>query len=245
MSKNVLAVVEYDGSNYQGWQSQVNGITIQDNIEKVLSKILNGPIKIYGSGRTDAGVHALGQTFNFLLNKEVEDLNLLKHSFNCLLPNDIKIKSLKYVPLNFNARFNAKEKIYQYRFCIDEANVFDFPYVSIVHKPFDLDKLKEALNLFIGKHCFINFTSKPDDQDNFIRNIFNITLKKNKNCYGITFVGDGFMRYMIRFIVGTCFAYAKGQIELEKIKYYLNDTNRHITTFKAESKGLFLIKVKY
>lgn len=244
--KKIFAIVEYIGSHYQGWQTQKQGNTIQDELQRVLSKILNEEVVIYGSGRTDAGVHAFGQTFHFLANKESLDLSMLMHGVNCLISKDIKIRSMSFVDESFHARFSAKKKKYIYYFALNDVDVFHLPFCEVVHDPFCIDKLNEALQLFVGKHCFVNFTSKEEDENNFIRNVEQITLSKcQKNIYSIEFVGDGFMRYMIRFIVGTCFAYAKGQINSEFIVSRLNNHITQKTFYKASPNGLFLKEVIY
>lgn len=243
--KRILAVVEYDGTAYQGWQKQINGQTIQNQIEKVLSKILNCPIAIYGSGRTDAGVHALGQTFHFDVEKKIEDLKLFKHSINCLLQKDIRIKSLKYVNHNFHARLNAKSKTYMYLFSLNELSAFNYPFICDVHGELNFELFKRCLNLFVGRHNFINYTSKEEDELGYVRTIHNISIKHTKNIYRIDFQGDGFMRYMIRFIVGTCLACGLGKTSFEDIKRSLIDFSMKFAPIKAPAKGLFLVKVKY
>ena len=243
----ILAICQYRGTNYQGWQKQINAPSVQEEIEKVISKILNKKTTIYGSGRTDGGVHALGQTFHFDIDKEEIDLSLLKHSINCLLPNDIQILDLSRVDDDFHARYQVENKIYQYRLHLGRVSVFDNEYVMEVYEPFDIEKFKTIINLFVGKHNFQNFTSKEEDEDNFIRTINSIDFKQDNNFITIILNGDGFMRYEIRYIIGASIAYAKGQIDKEYIIERLdkNSSKRNIISYKAEPKGLFLQEVKY
>ena len=242
----VLMEVEYIGFSYCGWQKQPNGVSVQSAIEQVLSKILNADIHIYGSGRTDAGVHAYGQVFHFDIDKENVELNQLMYSTNCLLPSDIRIKNVKEVENNFHARINAKSKIYEYNIHLDKSDVFTFPYVEEILVPFNIDKFIEALNYFKGQHDFRNFTSKEEEEGfSFVREIYDINVEINDNKIKISLHGNGFMRYMIRYIIGTAIAYAKGQIDLDFITSRIDNDERKITCYKASSKGLFLKEVIY
>ncbi|MDR0934689.1 MAG: tRNA pseudouridine(38-40) synthase TruA [Erysipelotrichaceae bacterium] len=242
----VLVKVEYIGTNYQGWQRQVSAPSIEEKVEQVLSKILNEPIIIYGSGRTDAGVHAEGQHFHFDITKKVDvDLNLLKYSLNSLLPHDIRVISLKEVSDDFHARKCAKKKIYEYRIHFGECSVFDYPFCLEVKQGFDKELFNKALNLFIGTHDFKSFTSKEEDHDNFIRHIDDINHKKIDDIDVYTFIGPGFMRYMIRNLIGTAIACGSGKISLEEIKNLLSSDKRNIVSYKADAKGLFLVDVLY
>lgn len=241
----IVGKVEYVGTNYQGWQKQKNGSTIQNEIESVLAKILDTPISIYGSGRTDAGVHATGQRFHFEINKDNLDLNLLRHATNSLLPSDIRIISFLEVEETFDARKSAKKKIYQYKIIFGEANAFEKPYFCEIKRPISLEKFKEALNLFIGTHNFFSLTSKKEDIDNFVRTIYSIDVEMNENKAIITFVGNGFMRYMIRYIVGVALAVATAKMKIEDIELLLTSSTRHITSHKAPANGLVLVDVLY
>ena len=243
----ILMEVEYIGSSYFGWQKQIKEISVQSVIEGVLSKILNTDIHIYGSGRTDAGVHAYGQTFHFDIEKENVDINQLMYSTNCLLPKDIRIKNAKFVVSDFHARISAKSKIYEYNIHIGKSDVFTYPYVEEILVPFNINKFNEALSYFKGEHDFKNFTSKEDEEGfSFVREIYDIKVVNNDNKIKILLHGNGFMRYMIRYIIGTCIAYAKGQIDLDFIISRINCVGeRQITCYKASSKGLFLKEVIY
>lgn len=238
------AIVQYNGSQYYGWQKQNNATTIQGEIEKVLSKVLNEAVHIVASGRTDAGVHALGQVFHFETNKTI-DMDRLRYSLNCLLSSDIHIKSLTEVDDDFHARFNVKLKHYVYRIRCGENFPFDniFTYNYLGH--LDFSKLKDALKLFIGEHNFQSFTSKEIDEENFIRNIVDIYFEENEDVISIHFVGEGFMRYMIRFIIGTAIAYSEDRICLDFIVNHLDNPLREIVSYKAPSNGLTLKEVIY
>lgn len=243
----IFATISYKGNNYQGWQKQLNAPTIEEEVEKVLSKILNAPINIYGSGRTDAGVHAIGQTFHFDISKDV-DIDKLRYSANCLLPKDIYIKEMKVVDNDFHSRYSAKKKIYRYVIHFGHRDVFNNELEATVLEKCDIDKLKESLTLFIGKHDYSNFTSKEIDESNFIREIYDINTQYDNedNNFIITFIGNGFMRYMIRFIVGTCITISQNKENISFIKERLDsDKSRNIVSYKAPSEGLYLLEVIY
>lgn len=243
----LLCCVSYKGTNYQGWQKQPDAPTIQGEIEKVLSHILNTEICIQGSGRTDAGVHALSQYFHFETNKDL-DIDRFRYSMNCLLPKDILIKSIRAVNDDFHARYSAKRKIYTYKLYFGERNPFKEGVETNIPYKIDSNLLIESLKMFEGTHNFQDFTSKEEDEDNFVRNIYSIEFKSNKNGdeMDITFTGNGFMRYQIRNMVGTALAVAAGKEKLEYINGHLNcDLERDICPYKAPADGLYLVDVNY
>lgn len=242
-----LCCVSYKGTNYQGWQKQINAPTIQGEIERVFSQILNTCINIQGSGRTDAGVHAERQYFHFDYDKEI-DINRFRYSVNCLLPKDIIIKEIKVVDDSFHARYNAKGKTYLYLIRFGERNVFNYEFEANVPQPVDFDILYKALKMFEGKHDFKDFTSKEEDEGNFIREIYSIeiTYVEQAKQLSVVLKGNGFMRYMIRNIIGTSIAVASNKEELSYISYHLSDkNNREIVPYKANPEGLFLVDVNY
>ena len=239
----IFAVVSYKGTNYQGWQKQTNAPSIQEEIEKVLSRVLNTEISIFGSGRTDAGVHAKGQTFHFVIDKEI-DVEKLRYSVNCLLPKDIHVLSMKVVDDNFHSRYDVKEKTYSYTISVGENNPFTNEFTYNYLKPLDFNRLAEALKPFNGEHNFQDFTSKEEDEDGFKRWV-KIDTEIKDNVLTIKFTGNGFMRYMIRFMVGAAIAVAEGREEISFIKKHLEASKpREIIAFKAPSEGLVLEEVK-
>ncbi len=154
----IFGIVSYNGKNYQGWQIQPDAPSVEEEIEKHLSKYFNKKIVIYGAGRTDAGVHALGQTFHFDIDIESIDLDKLLYSLNKMLPPDIKINDLDQVEEDFHARFSAKSKHYSYSIVLDSKNVFFYDTMYVCPFKIDLKKLKECLTYFVGKHDFKNVT---------------------------------------------------------------------------------------
>lgn len=242
----IFGIVSYNGKNYQGWQIQPDAPSVEEEIEKQLSKYFNQKIIIYGAGRTDAGVHALGQTFHFDIDIESIDLDKLLYSLNKMLPPDIKINDLDQVEEDFHARFSAKSKHYSYSIVLDSKSVFFYDTMYVCPFKIDLKKLKECLTYFIGKHNFKNFTSKEEDKDNFIREIYNIDVHSVDNVVAIDLFGNGFMRYMIRYIVGTAMEVAKGKLSLKKVEELLADSSkREIVSYKVPAEGLMLVEVGY
>ena len=242
----ILALVSYNGTNYQGWQKQPNGITVQETIEKELSRIFNREVKIYGSGRTDAGVHALGQTFHFDIDVDMIDLDRLIYSLNSLLPPDIKIENMEEVEEDFHARYSAVEKVYSYSIILQSKNPLFYQIMYTCPYDLDLEIMEECLTHFIGRHNFKNFTSKESDDDNFIREIFDINFDVQGDSLSIIFRGDGFMRYMIRYIVGAAIEVGRGNMTIGEVDQLLDESSeRNIVSCKAPACGLTLLKVLY
>ena len=240
----LLAVCEYDGTSYAGWQYQPNEISVQETVENAISRIRNTETHIFGSGRTDAEVHALGQTFHFDIAEE-RDLEKFRHSINCVLPKDIRIKSLRVVPDDFHARLSAKQKTYEYRIGLGEESAFDYKYEEYVDLPLDIEEMKKCSKIFVGEHCFRNFTTKEEDQNIFVRTIYEIKFILENKHLRIQFTGNGFMRYMVRFLVGTLIQVGKGKLTISEVQKLMETTTRKVVSYKAEGKGLFLVEVKY
>ena len=242
-----LCEVSYKGTHYQGWQRQPDSPTVQETIEKVLSMILNTEITIFGSGRTDAGVHAQKQCFHFDTDKEI-DLGKFHYSVNCCLPKDIFINKIYPVADDFHARYSAKSKVYTYIMRLDERNPFNYEFEHSVPYEVKVNLLMEKLKEFEGTHNFRDFTSKEEDKDNYIRTIYSVEVSyiEQVKQFVVTFRGNGFMRYQIRFMVGTALAIAAGKENPDYLKKHLdNENEREIVTYKAPPEGLFLVDVNY
>lgn len=240
-----LVTVAYDGTNFKGYQKQTNDRTIQETIEGLLSQILNSEIKIYGSGRTDAGVHAMNQTFHFDA-KEIADLDKFLYSLNRMAPSDILFKNIVVVDDNFHARYDVKKKVYKYFVNYNHYDIFQRNFSYFYPYDIDFNLLKEALGVFIGTHNFQNFTSKEEDEDNYFRAIYSFDLEMvDDHIFSLTISGDGFMRYMVRMIVMNVLEVASGRLKIEEIKKQLENENRSVTSLKSPAKGLYLWDVEY
>lgn len=234
----------YDGSKFYGYAIQKNEEnTIQAVIESAISVILNKPTKISASGRTDKGVHALNQVATFISDNDLDEHKFL-NSLNKMVPNSIYFKSIKKVSDKFDARFSAKSKIYLYRINIKEYNPFMRSYETLI-KDLDIKKMEECSKLFIGEHNFKNFTSRPQDEDNFVREIYSIKFSLKGDNLLIRFKGNGFMTYMVRKIMGTLIEVGKNKLSIYEVKQYLEKDKRDIVTWTAPSHGLYLEKVLY
>ena len=242
----VLGICSYKGTNYFGWQKQVGFISVQEKIEECLSKVYDTQINIQGSGRTDAGVHALKQYFHFVSDKE-KDLKQLAYALNKMLPDDIKIISFTKVDDDFHARYNATRKIYEYRILLTNKDPLSYDLAYIYPMELNIDLFKEALNKFVGTHNYQDFTSKEEDEGGFIRTIYKIDVIKENDLLRVVFNGNGFMRYQIRNMIGSAINVANGKEPLEFIDNHLKEgkEKREIIAYKAPASGLYLVDVIY
>ena len=239
-----LMTFSYDGTNYNGYQKQPNKNTIQDNIEHALKTISNKDITIHSSGRTDAHVHAINAKAHFDLDKDLE-IYKLKKALNSLINDDIYIKDIKVVNDDFHARFDVKEKIYMYKINIGEYNPIDRNYIYQYNKQLDTFKIKEATKYFIGEHNFKSFTKTDETKDDFIRTIYDINVNVDNNIIILEFRGNGFLRYMIRNIVGTLIEVGEGKVDPKEIKDIIEKEDRKEAYKTAPPHGLYLKDVNY
>lgn len=233
----------YDGTNYFGYAKQVNVSTIQEEIESKLSLILNENITIYASGRTDKKVHAIEQVADFETSKTLDPQNF-KYRLNKLLNDDIHINYIEPVDDSFSSRFSLKKKTYIYIINPLEPTPFLRNY-ELFENRIDINKIKDCLDLFIGTHNFMNFTSKEEDENNFERTIFDFKIIEKDNKYIFEITGNGFMRYMVRKIIGVLIEIGKGNLNKDFIINNLNSTKREIITYTASPQALYLYKIYY
>lgn len=241
---NIKCICEYDGSQYQGFQIQPNGDTIEAHILEVLKLILKTDTKISASGRTDALVHARGQVFNFYTNSSIP-LDNFKYAMNRQLPLDIRIKSMEYVPLDFHARFSAKTKEYRYYIKTNNLNAFEHNYYDYQCK-LDTNLLNEGLKLLIGQHNFEGFCSADvDKRKDFVKTIFEAKLNVLDDVLEFVFIGTGFLKYQIRRMMAVLIAVAKKEVDISIISKILETRNPLLYTKVANPCGLYLEKVYY
>ena len=235
----------YDGNNYVGFQSQKNGLAIQDVIEKALKIIFKEDIRIVMASRTDAGVHAKGQVFHFDSDKK-KDTYKLKGSINALIPKDIHIIEVKNVSDKFHARYSVKSKTYEYLINTGEYDVFLDGYAYQCFYKLDVELMKKASKLFLGTHDFSSFNTTPyKDKENQTRTISEFKIIKKKDLLVIRITGDGFLRNMVRIMVGTLIDLGRGQKSIEDIKKMLAIPSKNTKRYNITGNGLYLVKIKY
>lgn len=239
----------YDGSKYKGYQKQPKEITVQGEIEKVLTKINGGiDVSVHASGRTDAGVHALNQKAHFDLEMDNITPEKLKLGLNSLLPKDIYIKNIEIVSDDFHARFNVKAKEYIYIINMGEYNPIEKDYVYQYNKKLDVAEIQRALKYLEGTHNFKSFTKTDDEKDDYTRTIVQTNLirnMKNINQITLSFLGTGFLRYMVRNMIGTLIEIGEGKRKSEEIIEILKAEDRTQAGKTAAPEGLYLKDVLY
>ncbi|ADQ15307.1 tRNA pseudouridine(38-40) synthase TruA [Halanaerobium hydrogeniformans] len=247
MANNYKITLEYDGSNYSGWQRQKNTKeTIQEKLENALSKINKNKVEVIGSGRTDAGVHAAGQTANFFLDIQIPTYKI-PIAINTHLPDDIICYKAEKVAKDFHARYDARGKKYRYRILNSNFNsVFVRNYVYKVHQRLDLDIMQKGAKIFLGSHDFAAFCSAGSSVDSTIREIYSFDINSKTNGeIQIDISGSGFLYNMVRILVGTLIELAKGKRNLADLEEILAGTQRERAGFTAPAKGLTLLEVFY
>ncbi len=243
--RNILIEIEYDGTNYYGWQLQPKGRTIQGEIVSVLKELTGTDITVHGAGRTDSRVHARGQTASFTLVSSIPT-DRIPQAMNRLLPADISVKKAHEVPGDFHARYSAIGKRYSYQiYRGPNRSALLRNYCHHVIYSLDLEKMKEGAALLIGTHDFGGFMSSGSSVKSTVRTVHAINLKEEENRLWLTFEGNGFLYNMVRIMVGTLIQVSAGQRSLENIKLALENQNRNEAGPTAPPQGLFLDKVFY
>jgi tRNA pseudouridine38-40 synthase len=245
VNNNFKIIVEYDGTAYHGWQRQATDNSIQSEIEKALSIITGQAITLTGSGRTDAGVHALGQTANFRCDSPLT-AHVFQKALNSLLPKDIVIRSCIAVDSEFHSRFGAKRKIYQYRILNHSVPTAIFrQYAWHIRKPLDLSKMQAACGYLIGLHDFKAFQGQGSEVKDTVRHIFRADLFTKDDFFIFTIEGNGFLRYMVRNIVGCLVDVGLEKLPPEGLNDILLSMDRTRAGVTAPARGLFLVSVHY
>ena len=244
--RNLKIVVEYDGTNYHGWQRQAGQVTIQEVLEEKLAVITVEKITVNGSGRTDAGVHAINQVASFRTSSKIRELNLLR-AVNGLIPHDVAVKSLVEVDETFHARYSAKSKSYLYK-------IYNRPVRSAIYNNYswhvysalDIDAMNKAADCLVGTQDYSSFCAANGNSRNAIRTVTDVNFTVSKQGM-ITFSirADGFLRYMVRNIVGTLVDVGTGKIDHKIFSDILKAGDRTKAGITAPPQGLFLKEVYY
>lgn len=242
---NVKLTIEYDGTEYRGWQVQPNGRTVQEVLEAALGKFLGAKARLNGSGRTDAGVHALGQVANFIWPEEL-DLWRLQKGLNALTPPDIVVRQAEKVPEAFDARRDARSRVYQYR-------IWNHPWPSALHLrfswhvpfPLDVASMEEAIRVLEGEHDFSSFQAAGCDATHPVRKLYANAVTHEGDFVTYACEGTAYLRHMVRNIVGTLVEVGRGERSALAFAELLAARDRQRAGPTAPSRGLFLVAVKY
>ena len=243
-----LMTLSYDGTNFSGYQKQVKERTVQGELEKVLKQINdNKKVEVHATGRTDAKVHAINQKAHFDMDTNIPIDKLMK-GINSLLPEDIYVKKIENVSEDFHARFNALGKEYIYIINMGEYNPLERNYVYQYNKKLDVVEMERAMKYIEVTHNFKSFTKTDEEKNDYIRTISQTILirdSKDLNKITLSFVGTGFLRYMVRNIVGTLIEIGEGKRKSEEIITILNEEDRTKAGKTANPEGLYLKNVFY
>ena len=244
--RNIKLLIQYDGTNYLGWQVQAQGPTVQGTLEEKLALLTGEKVSLLGSGRTDSGAHALGQVANFKTKSRMEACTIQK-ALNSLLPPDIAVIGVEEVDEDFNARGSAKSKIYEYRILNREIrSVFHREYAWHIPQRLNLREMKKATRILIGEHDFSSFRSVGTPTKTAIRKVFKAEWKRNKEGFlRFEIEATGFLKQMVRAIVGTLVEVGKSKITVEEFREILESKDRKNGGPTAPAHGLFMKEVKY
>lgn len=244
---NYKMIVQYDGTRYDGWQKQGNtDNTIQGKLEAILSKMAGMPVEVQGAGRTDAGVHAYGQTANFHLPKGCVLTEDIRDYLNKYLPEDIGIVEVEEADERFHSRLNAREKVYRYRMSTSSLkNVFERKYIYLLGEHLNVKAMEEAASELIGAHDFKSFCSNKRMKKSSVRKLNRIEFTEQEGELQITYTGEGFLYNMVRIITGTLIEVGQGKRSPKEMKEILEGKNRSLAGVTAPARGLCLVKVLY
>ena len=242
---NYKIVVQYDGKNYSGWQKQDDKQTIQAELERAVHEISGESVEVVGSGRTDAGVSALAQVANFVLEKQFDTKKIVL-ALNAHLPQDIAVVNAEKVDESFNARFSAKKKTYNYYFYVSCARNPILDRFALQLKSADVDKMKEACQYLVGKNDYKCFVARNSGKTNFIRTIYKADITRvNDNLYCFSITGDGFLYNMVRIIMGTLILVGENKRKPADIKDIIESKDRTKAGKTVSAVGLMLKEVNY
>ncbi len=240
---NYRMTIQYDGTKYSGWQIQENALTVQEVLAKSIEQISQEKINLIGAGRTDTGVHALGQVANFLISREL-DLYRFKYSLNSVLPDDISITAIELADEKFHARFSAKKRSYIYLISNHKSPFFD-RYSYNLFSELNQDKLNELCSVLIGVQDFTSFSKNNPDVQNKICEIYEARWRRQKNFFIFYIEANRFLYGMVRAIVGSLLKAYSTETGIEYLRNVILQIDRNAAADAVPAKGLFLYKVKY
>ncbi len=248
---NYRLLIQYDGTDFHGWQVQVDQRTVQGELERVLSLLENAEVHVAGSGRTDAGVHAEGQVANVKLERLFKS-EKLRAAINGNLRSDARVLSVEEVPDDFHARFSAKGKTYVYRILNSPViSPFWARYAHHESRPLDVARMNKSARIFLGEHDWTAFSNAKSDSENKVRTIDGITVeskwdeRSNAAMIELRVTGNGFLRYMVRSIAGTLLEVGRGERDSESIEQAIITLDQDLAGVTAPANGLTLLEVQY
>ncbi|MBI5815671.1 MAG: tRNA pseudouridine(38-40) synthase TruA [Nitrospinae bacterium] len=245
LTRRIRVDFQYLGANYAGWQWQDNALSIQQVAEEALSKIVNHTVRFTASGRTDAGVHAIRQPAHVEVETRMDD-NSIMRAMNALLPPDIAVTSVETVPGGWHARFSAKEKTYRYDILNTKVrSVFLHGRAWLVHSPLDIEAMRRGAECLVGEHDFSSFRSSGCSAKSPVRTVFKVQLTRDSDLISFTVTANGFLKQMVRNIVGTLVEAGRGKISPERVKQMLEARDRTAAGPCAPPEGLYLVDVVY
>lgn len=245
--RNIKLIIEYDGTNYSGWQVQENAPSIQEAVEKALNAVTGEKIRINGSGRTDAGVHARGQAANFTTESSIPG-EKFAYALNNKLPNDIVIKDSIEVPIDFHARFSASGKKYSYLIYnskFPSPLLRNYAYHVNYCERLDISRIEKAARAFVGTHDFYGFMAAGSKVKDTVRTIYELSAEQEKELLRLNFKGSGFLYNMVRIITGTLIYAGIGRINPDEIKEIIESRDRVRAGITVPACGLYLEEVYY
>ena len=243
--RNIKLTIRYDGTRYAGWQSQKNGLAIQDVIQNAIKRITGQRISLIGSGRTDAGVHAEAQVANFRTKSKIP-LEKIRMALNSMLPKDIAVTNVEEVSRKFNAQKSAKSK--RYRYTIMNNDYMDPLVRHFAAKCFyklDINSMRKAARYLVGRHDFKSFRTTDGEEKNSVRIIKKIKIEKYGDLVYIYIEANGFLYNMARSIVGTLVEVGRGKFKIASVKKIILQRNRRFSGPTMPAKGLCMVAVKY
>lgn len=245
--QNYRMLIQYDGTRYNGWQKQGDtDNTIQCKLETILERMTGEKAVVHGAGRTDAGVHARGQVAQFRLEHALQPSEIHEY-FNRYLPDDIGVLSVSFAAPRFHSRYNASTKYYRYRIGKNKAaHVFERKYIyEYMDGELDVHAMKIATLQLIGTHDFRSFCGNSHMNKSTVRTIHAIHIEETEDEIDLSFIGDGFLQYMVRILVGTLIEVGEGKRDPESMNYLLEARSRRMAGPTAPARGLTLMEVRY
>lgn len=243
--KRVKLIVAYDGTNYCGWQIQINGITVEEVLNKVLTDLLGVETAVIGASRTDSGVHAMANVAVFDTDSKIPG-EKFSFALNQRLPNDIRIQSSKEVAPDWHPRFCNSTKTYEYKIL---NRRFDMPlcrlYTHFVYMPLDVEKMKAAAEYIVGEHDFASFCSSGSQVESTVRTVYSLEVSRENDIISIRISGNGFLYNMVRIIVGTLMKVGLGVYPPEHMREIIEAKDRNAAGPKAPACGLTLVGIDY